>query len=412
MLLVGCDMQATETACLLAARLSERNPLSGQGIDIAPALAVLTGESRCPAELQGWCRRTREQARRFRHIAGEIHKPSRSATSVAREDVAGILLASAYPDRIARLRKGGDGCQYQLSNGRSAVLPAADTLAGGEWLAVAEIGGQLGGAADRIHSACRLNPACFGEILSSQVREEEQVKWDYRREQLVAERRAVVGSIVLSARPLRQISPEAQAAVLLGVVRRKGLDILPWSHNLRQWRARVMLLRRAGGDRWPDLSDQALLDSLEEWLLPYLDGVRRLQDFSRLDLRAILHSLVPWPLALELEQLAPERLAVPSGSSIAIDYSREPPVLAVKLQEMFGCEETPAIANGRISLVVHLLSPAGRPLQITRDLAGFWRSGYQAVRREMKGRYPKHPWPDDPLQATATRHTNRRAEQG
>jgi ATP-dependent helicase HrpB len=174
-----------------------------------------------------------------------------------------------------------------------------------------------------------------------------------------------------------------------------------------------MLLREAesasGGElRWPDLSDEALLATLEEWLLPFLGPVRRLEDFQKLDLKAIMHARLPWPLPLDLERLAPERIAVPSGSVIPIDYCQETPVLAVKLQEMFGCEETPTVADGKVPLLVHLLSPAQRPLQVTRDLAGFWRSSYQDVKREMKGRYPKHPWPDDPLLATATRHTKRR----
>jgi len=145
--------------------------------------------------------------------------------------------------------------------------------------------------------------------------------------------------------------------------------------------------------------------------LPYLGQVARLEDFQKLDLKAILHALLPWPLPLELERLAPERIVVPSGSSIAIDYAQRPPVLAVKLQEMFGCEETPTIVGGKVALQVHLLSPAKRPLQVTQDLAGFWRSSYQDVKKEMKGRYPKHPWPDDPLGADATRHTKKRLGQ-
>jgi len=151
------------------------------------------------------------------------------------------------------------------------------------------------------------------------------------------------------------------------------------------------------------------MSTLEDWLLPYLGEVRRLQDFQALELKTILHAQLHWPLPLELERLAPERLAVPSGSSVVIDYSQDPPVLAVKLQEMFGCEETPTIAGGRVALLIHLLSPAQRPLQVTQDLASFWRSSYQEVKREMKGRYPKHPWPDDPLQAVATRYTKRRS---
>jgi ATP-dependent helicase HrpB len=413
MLLVGCDIHATETACLLAAVLSERNPLADRGADINQALAVLMGEQRCLPELQSWFRRTWEQARRYARQAGEIHKPRKFAIGVDPEQVVGVLLASAYPDRIARLRPGEDGAHYQLSNGRSAMISASDSLAGNEWLAVAELGGQVGESADRIYSATVLDPANFREILSTLVREEEQVEWDYREDQFVAERRRLVGNILMGTEPLDKVSEEARGRALLGVVRKRGLEILPWTRPLEQWRARVMLLHRVNhseeGNPWPDLSDASLLESLDQWLLPYLGQVRRLKDFQSLDLKVILHARLAWPLPLELEQLAPERLAVPSGSSIAIDYSQDPPVLAVKLQEMFGCEETPTIAGGRVRLLVHLLSPAQRPLQVTQDLAGFWRSSYQEVKREMKGRYPKHPWPDDPLEAPATRHTKRRA---
>jgi ATP-dependent helicase HrpB len=413
MLLVGCDIHATETACLLAAVLSERNPVADQGLDVNHALAVLMGEKRCVPELQYWFRRTWEQARRYARLAGEIHKPRDFAIGVEADQVVGVLLASAYPDRIARLRSGGDGTRYQLSNGRSAVVPADDDLAGSEWLAVAELGGRVGEPADRIYSATTLDPANFREILSTLVREEEQVEWDYRAEQFVAERRRLVGHILLAAEPLDAVSAEARSRALLGVVRKRGLGLLPWTPSLEQWRARVMLLHRVfsaeAANPWPDLSDQALLDTLEDWLLPYLIDVRRLEDFKALDLKTILQGLLPWPLPLELEQLAPERLAVPSGSSVAIDYSQDPPVLAVKLQEMFGCADTPRIAGGRVSVLIHLLSPAQRPLQVTQDLAGFWRSGYQEVKREMKGRYPKHPWPDNPLEATPTRHPKRQA---
>jgi ATP-dependent helicase HrpB len=290
-----------------------------------------------------------------------------------------------------------------------------DPLARCEWLAVAEIGGHAGESIDRIYSACALNPANFREILSTLLREEDRVEWDYDRDQFVAERRRLVGSLVLSTEPLEQVPESARSEALIGVLRKRGLGILPWSPALEQWRARVNLLHRVyaetGDNPWPDLSEEALLDSLEHWLLPYLGTVRRSKDFAGLDLKAILLALLPWPLPLDLERLAPERMAVPSGSSIAIDYTQDPPVLAVKLQEMFGCQETPTIADGRVPLLIHLLSPAQRPLQVTQDLAGFWRTGYSQVQREMKGRYPKHPWPDDPLEAVATRHTKRRMEQ-
>ncbi len=413
MLLVGCDIHATETACLLAAILSERNPVADRGVDIATTVAVLMGESRCPPALQGWFKRVWQEARRFARLASEVHKPRKFAIEVAQQDMLGVLLASAYPDRIARLRVDGDGYQYQLSNGRSAVLPREDGLVGTQWLAVGELGGQVGEPVDRIYSASALSPQNFNEILSIVVTEVEHVEWDYRKERFIAERRSLIGSILLASQPLEEVSEAARAAALLGMVRKKGLAVLPWSRNLQQWRARVMLLHRTWADTennpWPDLSDAALMQALESWLQPYLGPVRRIEDFQALDIKGMLRVLLPWPLPLELERMAPERWAVPSGSSVAIDYSQDPPVLAVKLQEMFGCEETPTIADGRVALLIHLLSPGQQPLQITQDLAGFWRSGYQDVKREMKGRYPKHPWPDDPLQAVATRHTKKRA---
>jgi|AntAceMinimDraft_5_1070358.scaffolds.fasta_scaffold01031_9 ATP-dependent helicase HrpB len=411
MLLVGCDIHAVETACLLAAILSERYPLGARGVDIETTVEVLMGSGRCPPELQGWFKRVWQQARRYVRMASELHKPRKFAIKVAQEDVLGVLLASAYPDRIAKLRAQSDGCEYQLSSGRSAVLPSQDSLANTPWLAVVELGGQVGEPVDRIYSATVLNPSTFQEVLSPLVREVEYVEWDYRQERFVAESRRMLGNILFSTAPLIDIPAKARAEALLGVIRKKGLSALPWTKNLLQWRARVMLLHRtgAGGDSntWPDLSDRTLLETLETWLLPYLDPVRRIEDFQTLDLKTILRALLPWPLPLDLERMAPELWAVPSGSSALIDYLQDPPVLAVKLQEMFGCEETPTIAGGRVPLMVHLLSPAGHPLQITQDLAGFWASGYQDVKREMKGRYPKHPWPDDPLHASATRHTKK-----
>lgn len=411
MLLVGCDIHATETACLLAAILSERNPLANRGVDILTTIGVLMGQERCPPQFQSWFKRIWEQARRYARLASGIHKPRKYAISVPQEDMLGVLLASAYPDRVARRRSDDNRTLYQLSNGRSAELPATDTLAGSAWLAVAEIGGLVGEATDRIYSATTLNPECFGEVLSPLVNEQEHVEWDYRAERFVAERHNQVGQILLSKEPLHVVSDAARGAALLGVVRKKGLTILPWSPNLRQWRSRIQLLFGAfaqeADNPWPDLSDDALLATLETWLLPYLSDIKSLQDFQKLDLKAILRSLLPWPLPLELERLAPERWAAPSGSSVAIDYNESPPVLPIKLQEMFGCETTPAIAQGRVKLQVHLLSPAQRPLHVTQDLASFWRNGYAEVKKEMKGRYPKHPWPDDPLTALPTAKTKR-----
>jgi ATP-dependent helicase HrpB len=194
---------------------------------------------------------------------------------------------------------------------------------------------------------------------------------------------------------------------LLGLVRRKGLELLPWTPERRQWQARVLLLRHLeltekGHSEWPDVSDAALLASLEEWLQPYLAPVTRLSHFANLDLSSLLQNLLPWPLPQRLDELAPRTLAVPSGSRIGLDYSEQPPVLAVRLQELFGLAETPRIAGGRQVVKLHLLSPARRPVQVTQDLGNFWRSTYAEVKKDLKGRYPKHYWPDDPLIAEPT----------
>ncbi len=414
MLLLGCDIHATETACLAASILSERNPFGDGSADLHGAISVLMGETPCPPHHQGWYKRIWDLAGRYAQQATEVHKPRKFALDVGSGDVLGVLLASAYPDRIAQRRPGGDGTRYQLASGRSAVLSRGDPLAGEAWLAVGEIGGQVGETEDRIYSATPLNPDCFTDILSLLVTEQDHVEWDYRFDRFIAERRSYVGSLQLATAPLDTVPDEARQGALLGLVRKKGLGILPWSRQLHQWRSRVGLLHRVfsgtGDNPWPDLSDEALLATLDTWLGPYLGGVQRLEDFRRLDLSAILRALLPWPLPLELERLAPSSLAVPSGSSITIDYSQDPPVLAVKLQEMFGCVETPTIAEGRVALLLHLLSPAQRPLQITQDLAAFWQGGYEEVKREMKGRYPKHPWPDNPLEAVATARTRRQRD--
>ena len=413
MLLRARSLGVGDTAALVAALLSERNPLGSVGSDISTAMAVLNGEQPCQPQYKGWFMRTWKQARRFQTLLDEVSS-CEGATAIAQGEVLGVLLAYAYPDRVAKLRSDGERCMYQLANGRSAELPADDTLAGTPWLAVAEVGGRVGQSTDRIYCATALNPEAFQDVLSDLVQHSDYVQWDDSSGKFIAEKRAEIGKIRLSQAPLAEVSAQVRVDALVSMVRSRGLEILPWTRNIQQWRSRVMLLhtvdasQKSDDNRWPDLSDEALLATLEQWLAPYLTAVLRLKDFQALDLKAILHALLPWPLPLDLERLAPERLAVPSGSSIAIDYTQTPPVLQVKLQEMFGCEQTPCIADGRVQLLIHLLSPAQRPLQITQDLAGFWRSSYQQVKKEMRGRYPKHPWPDDPLQAPATRHTKRR----
>jgi ATP-dependent helicase HrpB len=235
----------------------------------------------------------------------------------------------------------------------------------------------------------------------------DELDWDEREGVLRAERQRKVGELILGTAPLTGLDENARSQALVNLVRRKGLELLPWTPALRQWQARVALLRELDvqqdkESQWPDLSDAALLASLETWLQPYLANVSRLSHFSQLDLPSILRGILPWPLPQQLDELAPTHIDVPSGSSVKLDYSEIPPILAVRLQELFGLADTPRIAGGRQALKLHLLSPARRPVQVTQDLASFWRNTYQEVKKDLKGRYPKHYWPEDPLIAEPT----------
>ncbi|WIO73278.1 ATP-dependent helicase HrpB [Porticoccaceae bacterium LTM1] len=395
LLLVGMAHGVSELACQLAALMSERDPLSREGADLSTRLMILNGDSRCPAHLKGWRLRILQQAKRYQSFC----RKNQSKADLDELQALGLLIAAAYPDRIAKRRNGNN---YLLSNGRTATLSEHDSLSRCDWLAVAELGGRVGLSSDIIFSAAEFDPALLSDELAVNVIEKEFVQWVSRDERFVAERRKMVGAIVVQATPIQTISIEAKTEALIQLVRNRGLKLLPWNDELRQWKSRVMLLQENLGDPWPNVSDTNLLNTLEEWLAPYLNDINRLSHFQQLDLKSILQGLLPWPLPQQLDELAPLRLEVPSGSHIQIDYTQSPPVLAVKLQEMFGCQQTPTIANGKVELMIHLLSPARRPLQITQDLAGFWRTGYEQVKKEMKGRYPKHPWPDNPLEAVAT----------
>ena len=328
------------------------------------------------------------------------------------DDWHGVLLALAYPDRIAQ-RRGAAGSDYRLANGRSAGFVDVDRLQHCEWLAVAALGGQGGQRQARIFMAAELNVERLLAVEPSMLATRDTLEWDSRSETLMAERQERIGELVWRRKALPNVAPEQRQRALCEVVRRQGINLLPWKPEQRQWQARVMLLReldlaQAADSRWPDLSDEALLASLEDWLAPYLDKVTRLAHFANLELGNILAGLLPWPLPKELDEQAPTHWTVPTGSRIRIDYSETPPVLAVRLQEMFGSADTPRIAGGRQALKLHLLSPAQRPVQVTQDLAGFWQGSYAEVKKDMKGRYPKHYWPDDPLQAEPTRRAKPR----
>ncbi len=316
----------------------------------------------------------------------------------------GRLLAWAYPDRIARLRPSRTG-KFLLVNGRGAWLDPVEPLATESYLIAAELDGNQRNA--RIYRAARSDEDILLEQFSDQVNWTNEVEWDSERQLVAAQRHLRLGALIVRSEPLVSPDPQKVLSALLEGIRQAGLQCLPWRKSIRQWQNRVCFLRRLvdDGQGWPDVSDSGLLANLEHWLGPYLMGITRLRELGRIDLKKILMDLLPYPQRRLLEDQAPSHLIVPSGSRIPIDYSGDIPVLAVRMQEMFGLSETPAVAGGRQTLLLHLLSPAGRPVQITSDLAGFWRTGYPQVKKELKGRYPKHYWPDDPLKARPTART-------
>ncbi|MHC6223865.1 ATP-dependent helicase HrpB [Pseudomonas sp. X10] len=404
LLLRGHELGLTEMACDIAALLSERDIQRGGGADLHSRLAVLSGEQRAQRGGQGGAQRAKQLAKQYRSFlrgprAGTVPDPESPKW-------VGCLLALAYPDRVAQQRRAG-GAEYRLANGRAALFSESDALMKHPWLVIADLGSRQGQREERIYLAADLDEALFDSVLKEQVCQVDELDWDEREGGLRAERQLKVGELVLSSAPLTNLDDQARVQALINYIRRKGLELLPWTPELRQWQARVALLRdldlaSGGTSEWPDLRDPVLLESLGEWLGPYVGKITRLSHFGQLDLTSILRNLLPWPLPQQLDAQAPQTIAVPSGSNIRIDYSERPPVLAVRLQELFGLADTPRIANGRQVLKLHLLSPARRPVQVTQDLESFWKSTYGEVKKDLKGRYPKHYWPDDPLVAEAT----------
>lgn len=330
---------------------------------------------------------------------------TRAAASPALTDdlAVGLVAALAHPARVARRRAGGS--TYLMASGTGAVLPAEHSpLAGAQWLAVADADRGAGRRDATIRSAAPIDEAVALEAAAALLHETQTVAW--ADGQVVARRATALGAIELSASRIAEPPPELVAAAVRDGLAREGLSMLPWSAAAGALRERLGFLHAALGDPWPDVSDAALLDAVEVWLGPDLARIRGVRDIRRVDVLQALRRLLPWPAAARLDELAPERVTVPSGSSVRVDYSAEQPVLAVRLQEVFGWRP-PRLAEGRVPLVLHLLSPARRPLAVTADLESFWANGYPQVRAEMRGRYPKHAWPQDPLTAPAARGTGR-----
>ncbi|RUS45242.1 ATP-dependent helicase HrpB [Cohnella sp. AR92] len=421
MLLQSSALGLAEEASRLAALLGERDLLRGdayRSVDVALRVKALReGGAHVDERVrERLLSEAAELRRSLAQLGGSAEKGSAAGTnsgavtasatgaglgaitSAPVADALGVLLGFAYPDRIGRRRGPG---RYTLSIGRGAELPEGQLLAQAEYLVAAELDDQ--GQEGRVQLAASLAEADLERHFSSLIRLEEIVRWDAEAQAVRARETRRLGAIVLSERPLAKPSPEKVTEALLQGLRQEGLAMLPWSRAARQLQERGIFL--AGSDpAWPDWSDAALLDTLEEWLAPYLGGMKSRGDLQRLNLVQALESSLSWEQRSALDREAPTHIAVPSGSRIAVDYSNpEAPFIAVRLQEMFGLPDTPRIARGRVPLTIHLLSPAQRPVQVTRDLASFWSNAYFEVRKDLKGRYPKHYWPDDPMEASATR---------
>ncbi|HYH37372.1 MAG TPA: ATP-dependent helicase HrpB, partial [Azospirillum sp.] len=407
MMLAGKDMGLGGLACQVAALLGERDIVRAQpgfrDADLrlrVELLRALDEDGRMRAgrgltvERAGAQQALRQARQWMRQLKVRDDEGDVGST--------GLLVALAYPDRIAQRRPGNSGpaTQYRLSNGRGAFFPEPEPLSAEDWLAVADLDGAA--RESRIFLATPVTLAELEDTFAEHVRTETVVTWDSREQLVLARRRRMLFALILKDERLGNPPAEAVAAAMLQGVREMGLSCLPWSDELRKWQARVSFLRRIEGEEWPDVCDAALLESLEEWLAPFLAGASRRAHLERIDLSSALRGLLPWAMQKRLDAEAPTHVEVPSGSRVPIDYAGEEPVLAVRLQEMFGLAETPRVAGGRVPLLLHLLSPARRPVQVTRDLASFWANAYKAVKADLKGQYPKHYWPDDPMQAEPT----------
>jgi ATP-dependent helicase HrpB len=422
MLLGAAKQGASSLACDLAALLGERDIIKGRdrSADIEDRLHALAAfrsdgpaaAKALDADIDG-CRRVIQTSRQ---LWEHLPKPARTkgdapaktaaaataAAATAAAATAGELLALAFPDRIGQRRALGQG-QYKLSSGRGAVLPAHDRLAAHEYLTVAEL--DAGRIEGRIFLAAPLSKEALMILFAPRLQREEKVFWEEQSGSVKGQRVVRLEGLVLATAPLAKPSAEAVLTALLSGIRTLGLSGLPWSEKATELRARLQCLHLWQPDGgWPNLSEAWLLENLEQWLAPYLSGIRNAEQLKKLDLAAILTALLDWKHQSQLDREAPTHLTVPSGSKVRLHYTPgEPPVLAVRLQEMFGLADTPRICNNAVTVLLHLLSPAQRPMQITQDLRGFWEGAYHEVKKELRGRYPKHHWPDDPWQAQPTR---------
>ncbi len=432
MLLRAVDLRSLPLAADLAALLSERDLLRGAGgskdVDIRSRLEIVRGEGFAAGVDRVGLQRAR---RTSKDLLQQLSSKAQSALdrAPAREGSppsVGALLALAYPDRVGRRRGGPDSARYTLANGRGAHFADIQSLAKNEFIVAVDLDDRDRDA--RILLAAPLTREEIEEHLSDRLQRGESVEWNSREQAVLARRYVRLDAIALDDKPLQEVPADAARGAMLQGVRELGIDALPWTRDARDLQARMEFVRKvlsaapaAAGPAsatasaptpasdWPAVSDASLFATLEEWLAPWLEGITRRDHLSRLSLTEILRSLLPWEKQRHLDELAPTHLTVPSGSHIRIDYLDESaPAVSVRLQEVFGLDATPRIAGGRVPITFKLLSPAQRPVQVTRDLASFWRGSYAEVRKDMRGRYPRHYWPENPLEAEPTRGVRRR----
>jgi ATP-dependent helicase HrpB len=411
MLIKAREFGGPRLACDLAAILSERDILRSSAgtrdVDLRLRVAVLRGDVRdLPPGITVDHRAMTQAARSSGHWLRDFARGR--PDSADPHESTGLLLAWAYPDRIGRAR--GDGGRYLMANGRGARFGEPQALSKAEFIVAAELDGAEREA--RIFLAAPVARADLEQHFAAQIVDHSEIVWDDRDQAIRSRRERRLGALVLESTEIR--NPDAQAlqdAALVGLGQ-IGIAGLPWTPELRQWQARVMLMRHHAVpslEPWPDLSDSALAATLEDWAPPWISGFTRREHFSRLDLKQALRSRLTYTQGAILEREAPTHFTVPSGSAIPIDYlDGEIPTLSVRLQEMFGLNQTPSVAAGRLPLLLKLLSPARRPVQVTRDLVSFWNRGYHEVKKDLKGRYPKHYWPEDPYTAEPTRRARPR----
>ena len=401
MILASAGTPRSRLACEVAALLEERGLLpraAEAGVELASRLHALHQGG--PGVDRGARERTLAEARRLHALA---HAGAGGRTAPAGEDDPGVLLALAYPDRIAQRRGTAAGRRYLLSGGAGAILPERSTLSRERYLAVGEVDGA--GTEVRILQAAPITEESVRAHFGALLEKREVVRWEEEAGAVRAVEREMLGALPLVERPLPAGDPRVRA-VVVAALRAAGVRTLPFSDAARDFRTRSLWLAHTGmaGDEWPDLRDEHLESTLEEWLGPFLRDVTRREQLAHVDLPGALRSLFTHGQLRLLDSMAPTHLTTPAGSRVRLEYSPDgPPVLAVRLQEMFGQSTTPTVAGGRVAVRLHLLSPAGRPLAVTQNLVTFWKEAYPEVRKEMRGRYPKHVWPEDPTAARPTR---------